>query len=85
MQSIPSIPMENIGKLILSIGVVLVVVGLVLWLFGDRLGWLGNLPGDIKIERPGFSFYMPITTMLIVSLGISFLLWLFGKISQSNQ
>lgn len=77
--------MENIGKLILSIGVVLVVVGLVLWLFGDRLGWLGNLPGDIKIERPGFSFYMPITTMLIVSLGISFLLWLFGKISQSNQ
>jgi hypothetical protein len=54
--------MENIGKLIVSLGVVLVIVGLVLWLFGDKLGWLGNLPGDIKIERPGFTFYFPVAT-----------------------
>lgn len=71
--------MEAIGKFIVGIGGVLIVIGLCVWLFGDRLGWLGNLPGDIRIERPGFSFYMPITTMLLISAGVSFLLWLIGR------
>jgi hypothetical protein len=58
--------MENIGKLIVGIGLVLVIVGLGFWLFGGRLGWLGHLPGDIRIERPGFTLYAPITTMIIL-------------------
>lgn len=72
--------MENIGKLIFGTGVVLVVVGLCVWLFADKLGWLGNLPGDIKVERPGFSLYIPITTMLLISLGLSGIMWLIGLI-----
>jgi hypothetical protein len=71
--------MENIGKLIFSIGVILVFVGLVIWLFSDKLGWLGNLPGGIKIERPGFSLYFPIATMLLISLLLSLAMWLIGK------
>lgn len=71
--------MEAIGKFIVGIGGVLIVIGLCVWLFGDRLSWFGNLPGDIRIERPGFSFYMPITTMLLISAGVSVLLWLIGK------
>jgi len=74
--------MENIGKLILAIGSLLVIVGAVLWAFGDQLGWLGNLPGDIKVERPGFSFYMPITTMLLLSLSLSLVLWVIGKVAR---
>jgi hypothetical protein len=74
--------MENIGKLIFGVGVILVLVGLVIWLFSDKLGWLGNLPGDIKIERPGFSLYFPIATMLLISLLLSLVMWLIGKLTQ---
>ena len=73
--------MENIGKLLVSVGIVLVIVGLCFWLFADRLSWLGNLPGDIRIERPGLSFYFPITTMVFISLGLSFVMWLIGKLT----
>lgn len=66
--------MENMGKLIVGLGLLLVVVGLCFWLFGDRLGWLGHLPGDIVIERPNFHFYFPITTMIIISIALSVLL-----------
>jgi Protein of unknown function (DUF2905) len=74
--------MENIGKLIFGIGIILVIVGLGFWLFGDKLGWVGNLPGDIKIERPGFSLYFPIATMLLISFGLSLVMWLIGKFTQ---
>ena len=74
--------MENIGKLILGIGVMLVIVGLGFWLFADKLGWVGNLPGDLKIERPGFSLYFPIATMLLISFGLSLVMWLIGKFTQ---
>ncbi len=74
--------MENIGKLLVSTGIVLVIVGLGVWLFADKLGWFGNLPGDIKIERPGFSFYMPITTMILISLGLSVVTWLISRFAR---
>lgn len=77
--------MDNIGKLIFSLGVILVIVGLVLWLFADKLGWLGNLPGDIKIEQPGFTLYFPLATMLIISIGLSAVMWLIGAISRLSQ
>jgi len=75
-------PMDNIGKLIFSIGIVVTIVGLFLWLFADKLAWFGNLPGDIKIERPGLSIYFPIATMLLISLSLSTLMWLIGLISR---
>ncbi len=74
--------MESIGKLIVVIGGVLVLIGLAIWLFGDKLSWVGSLPGDIKIERPGFSFYIPITTMILFSLGLSSLMWIVGRLTQ---
>lgn len=74
--------MESIGKLIVAIGGVLVLIGLAIWLFGDKLSWVGSLPGDIKIERPGFSFYIPITTMILFSLGLSSLMWIVGRLTQ---
>jgi protein-S-isoprenylcysteine O-methyltransferase Ste14 len=71
--------MQPIGKTIIVIGVVLVVVGVVVWLFGDKFGWFGQLPGDIKVERKNVKFYAPITSMIVVSILLSLLLWAFRK------
>jgi hypothetical protein len=71
--------MEQLGKIIVGVGVVLIVVGLVVWFAGDKLSWFGNLPGDVRIARPGFRLYVPITTMILLSVGLSLLFWLIGK------
>lgn len=71
--------MESLGKMLVGLGAVLLVVGLCLWLAADKLSWFGRLPGDIRIERPGFRFYAPLTTMILLSVGLSLALWLFGK------
>jgi hypothetical protein len=65
------------GKALIVLGLALVVLGLV-WLAGERLG-LGRLPGDIVIEREGMRIYIPLMTCLIVSVGLSLLLWLFSR------
>lgn len=74
---------ENLGKWLIGMGLILLLAGLIFWLFGDRLGWLGRLPGDIHIEKENFSFYFPMTTMILVSIILSILLsllsHLFGK------
>ena len=72
--------METIGKIIFAIGIILVVIGLGLWLFGEKLSWLGHLPGDIRVERPGFRFYAPITTMIIISVVLSILLSIIARL-----
>lgn len=64
-------------RALIIIGISIVLIGL-LWPWLSKLP-LGRLPGDILIDRPGFKVYIPITTMLLVSLLISFLLWLFRK------
>jgi hypothetical protein len=58
-------------------GIVLIVLGLA-WPLISKLG-LGRLPGDIRIEREGFTFYFPIVTGLIVSVVLSLILWFFRK------
>jgi hypothetical protein len=62
----------------------LIVIGIVILLIGLLWPWLGKmpfgrLPGDIVIDRPQFKFYFPITTMVLISLVLSLLLWLFRK------
>ena len=65
------------ARTLIVIGALLVVLGLV-WPWITKLG-LFRLPGDIVIERDGFRFYFPITTMIIISIVISVVLWLFRK------
>jgi hypothetical protein len=59
------------------LGVALVILGLA-WPWIEKLG-LGRLPGDIRIEREGFSFYFPLTTAIIVSAVVSLVLWLLRR------
>ena len=56
------------GKWIIVAGVIIVVIGIIIYFFHDKLNWLGKLPGDIRVEKENFSFYFPITTMIIVSI-----------------
>jgi hypothetical protein len=65
------------GKVLILAGVVLVAVGLIV-LAAQRFG-LGRLPGDIVIERDGFTLYIPLATSLIVSLGLTLVLWLLSR------
>ena len=59
-------------------GIVLVLLGFALW-SGFGAGWLGRLPGDIRIERGHSAFYFPIVTCLIISVVLTLLLSLFRR------
>jgi H+/Cl- antiporter ClcA len=71
--------MQPAGKYIVIVGVIIVVVGLLVWFAGDKLNWFGNLPGDVKVEKKNLRVYFPITTMLLLSALLSLLLWVFRK------
>ena len=62
---------------LVTIGVAIILVGLLVWSGG--LGWFGRLPGDIRIERPNVRVYVPIVSMLLVSVGLSLLLYLINR------
>jgi Protein of unknown function (DUF2905) len=64
-------------RVLIILGIVIVLVG-ICWPWISRLP-IGRLPGDIVVDRPGFRFFLPVTTMIIVSLVLSLLLWLFRK------
>ncbi len=70
--------MSDLGRVLIIGGLVLVAVGLLISL-APRLPWLGRLPGDILIKKESFSFYMPLTTCLLLSVAVSLLLWLFRR------
>lgn len=65
------------AKWLIIIGIIFILVG-VAWPWLSRLG-IGHFPGDIYIERKGFSFYFPITTGILISLVLSILYWIFRK------
>lgn len=69
----------QVGKVIVVIGVIVVIIGLVVWLAGDKFSWFGHLPGDIRVERKNMRFYAPITSMILLSILFSLLLWAFRK------
>lgn len=67
------------GKIIMIIGGGLVLIGLIIYFFYDKLHWIGRLPGDIRIEKENFRFYFPITTLILFSIIISVLIRLIRK------
>jgi len=74
--------MKEIGKWLIVSGLLLLLMGILLYMIGrlgQRLPWLGRLPGDIRIQKPNFVFYAPITTMLLLSILLSALLWIIQR------
>lgn len=68
----------SFGKILIVIGIITVLIGL-LFMFGSKIPFVGRLPGDIAIQKKNFGFYFPITTCIVISIIISFILWLFGR------
>ncbi len=72
-------PLRESGKLLIVIGLMLIVVGAVLY-GGSRLPFrLGRLPGDILVQGKSSTFYFPIVTCLVLSLALTLLSWLFSS------
>lgn len=75
--------LPHIGKMLVIIGVGVAAVGCIVWLAG-KLGLpLGNMPGDVRIQRPGFSLNIPIVTCIVLSVVLTVLanlfFWFFRK------
>ncbi len=70
--------LSALGKILILLGVFLLLVG-VLLLLGDKIPWIGRLPGDILIKREKFTFYFPITTSILISILLTLLLTLFRR------
>ena len=70
--------MPELGKLLVVFGGIVMLLGLAFW-SGIGVGWLGRLPGDIRIERGSSGFYFPIVTCVIISVLLSLLLALFRR------
>ena len=68
------------GKYIIAFGLLIIVIGLIIYFFHDKLHWIGRLPGDIRIEKENFKFYFPITTMILLSLVLTALVWVVRKL-----
>jgi membrane protein implicated in regulation of membrane protease activity len=71
--------MQPIGKTLILIGLGIAVIGVLLHFAGDKFNWFGNLPGDVKYKTKNVSFYAPWVSMLLISLLVSFLMWVFRK------
>lgn len=68
---------KRMQKILIILGIVILIAGIA-WPLLARLP-LGRLPGDIIIDKPGLKVYIPVTTMLLVSVIVSVILWLFRK------
>jgi uncharacterized protein HemY len=72
--------MPHLGKILIISGIILLAAGLIVYFAGNKLGWIGHLPGDVRIEKDNVRFYFPITTMIVFSLVLTLVLWLLRKL-----
>jgi hypothetical protein len=72
--------MEQTGKVLIFAGIILIIAGVIIYFAGDKLGWLGHLPGDIRIVKENVRFYFPITTMIIISVVLTLIVYLIRKL-----
>jgi len=69
---------SDLGRALVVLGLVLAATGVVLT-FAGRVPWLGRLPGDLQIQRGGWTFYFPLATSVLLSVVLTLALWVFGR------
>ena len=69
--------MRDIGKWIIYFGIGFIIIGFIINQFSDKLGWIGRLPGDIRLGCDNFRFYFPFTSLIILNLIIYFIIKIF--------
>jgi hypothetical protein len=67
------------ARILIGLGLALVVLGLVVQFVPGLFGWFGRLPGDIDVERGNSRVFVPITSMIVVSLVVSLIINLFFR------
>ena len=67
------------GKIIIVIGLLVVLLGLIVQFIPQVFSWFGKLPGDLNYAKGNLKFFFPLTTMILLSVGVTLLLRLFGK------
>jgi hypothetical protein len=67
-----------LGKMLILVGVFIILIGILL-LIGEKIPWVGRLPGDIIIRKKNFTFYFPIVTSILISIILTLLFALFRK------
>jgi hypothetical protein len=72
---------QTTGKYLIFFGIVLVLLGAVFFFFHEKMSWVGNLPGDIRIENENSKIYLPFATMILLSIIVNLLLYIFRRIS----
>ncbi|MDP2929944.1 MAG: DUF2905 domain-containing protein [Candidatus Omnitrophota bacterium] len=70
--------MGSLGKILMLFGAIIFLVG-GLFVIGGKVPWLGRLPGDIYVQKNNFTFFLPITTSIVISISLSLLLILFKR------
>jgi len=70
--------MGALGKMLILLGVLIIVIGFLL-MIGEKIPWVGKLPGDLIIKKEKFTFYFPITTSILISVILTLLFWIFRK------
>ncbi|MEJ2535867.1 MAG: DUF2905 domain-containing protein [Calditrichia bacterium] len=73
-----SFPLQPFGKMLIVIGVIIIVVGL-LFMYGNKIPFIGKLPGDIVQKKKNFTFYFPLTTLIIINLLLLLIFRIFKK------
>jgi hypothetical protein len=72
---------SQFGKYVIVAGAIIVIIGIIIYFFSDKLHWIGHLPGDIRVERDNFRFYFPITTMIIASIILTIIIQVIKRIT----
>lgn len=70
--------LSPLGKMLIVLGAILIVIG-VLFLFGDKIPFLGKLPGDITIKKKNFTIYIPIATSILLSLLLTLIMYFINR------
>ena len=72
--------MNPIAKYLMIAGGLIFLCGVLWYFFGDKLHWIGRLPGDIRVEKENFKFYFPLTTMILFSVLLTILFNVFKRL-----
>ena len=72
--------MQQTGKILIILGVIVIIAGIIVYFGGNKLNFLGKLPGDIRVEKENFRFYFPVTTIILLSIIVSFIIWIVKRL-----
>ena len=67
------------GRMLIIVGIIIIVVGVVL-MYGNKIPFIGKLPGDIYIKKKNFTFYFPLATSILISLLLTLIFYIIRKI-----